>query len=116
GTELLEVDEPIEPGEIRNSNAYMVASQTLRAGGDYKYFGKLADEFDSRYETVKQALDEVDILITTGGVSVGVFDLMLAIYENLEADVLFNKVAMIPGSVTTVATLNDKILFGLSGN
>ena len=116
GTELLEVDEPIEPGKIRNSNAYMVASQILRAGGVYKYFGKLADEFDSSYETVKQALDEVDILITTGGVSVGDFDLMPAIYEKLEANVLFNKVAMRPGSVTTVATLNDKILFGLSGN
>lgn len=116
GTELLEVDEPLEPGKIRNSNAYMVASQVIRAGGEYKYFGKLADEFGPSFEIIQQALKEVDILITTGGVSVGDFDLMPDIYAELGADVLFNKVAMRPGSVTTVATFNDKLLFGLSGN
>ncbi|MDI5788216.1 molybdopterin-binding protein [Bacillus licheniformis] len=55
-------------------------------------------------------------LITTGGVSVGDFDFLPAIYEKLGAEVLFNKVAMRPGSVTTVAQLNGKLLFGLSGN
>lgn len=116
GTELLDVDEELEPGKIRNSNAYMIASQIIRAGGVYKYFGKLADEFDSSYETIKKALDEVDILITTGGVSVGDFDLMPAIFDKLEAEVLFNKVAMRPGSVTTVAVRGNQLLFGLSGN
>lgn len=116
GTELLDVDESLEPGKIRNSNAYMIASQIKQAGGEYKYFGKLADEFDPSYETIKKALDEVDILITTGGVSVGDFDLMPAIFDKLESRVLFNKVAMRPGSVTTVATRGDQLLFGLSGN
>ncbi|PAV28798.1 molybdopterin molybdenumtransferase [Virgibacillus profundi] len=116
GTELLEVDEDLKPGKIRNSNAYMIASQINKAGGISKYYGKLADEFDTSYEAMKKALDEVDILITTGGVSVGDFDLMPAIYEKLKAEVLFNKVAMRPGSVTTVAVIEDKILFGLSGN
>lgn len=116
GTELLDVNEKLEPGKIRNSNAYMIASQVKRAGGTYKYFGKLADEFDSSYEVIKDALEEVDILITTGGVSVGDFDLMPAIYEKLHAEVLFNKIAMRPGSVTTVAVIEGKVLFGLSGN
>ncbi|HLR80170.1 MAG TPA: gephyrin-like molybdotransferase Glp [Bacillota bacterium] len=116
GTELLDIDEELQPGKIRNSNAYMITSQVNRAGGDYKYYGKLEDEFKASYETIKQALEEVDILITTGGVSVGDFDLMPAIYEKLGADVLFNKVAMRPGSVTTVATSGGKILYGLSGN
>ena len=58
----------------------------------------------------------MDFLITTGGVSVGDFDFLPAIYEKLGAEVLFNKVAMRPGSVTTVAQLNGKLLFGLSGN
>lgn len=116
GTELLDVDEPLELGKIRNSNAYMIGSQVIRAGGQYTYYGKLADEFEPSYKKIKEVLDEVDILITTGGVSVGDFDLMPAIYEKLDAKVLFNKVAMRPGSVTTVATLGNKLLFGLSGN
>lgn len=116
GTELLDVHEPLEPGKIRNSNAYMICSQIKRAGGDYIYFGTLADELEPSYETIKDVLSKVDILITTGGVSVGDFDLMPAIYEKLGANVLFNKVAMRPGSVTTVAEKNGQLLFGLSGN
>ncbi|ASF41472.1 molybdopterin molybdenumtransferase MoeA [Halobacillus halophilus] len=116
GTELLDVDEPLEPGKIRNSNAYMIVSQVKRAGGEAHYFGKLEDDFDVCYQSVSEALDKVDVLITTGGVSVGDYDLMPDIYEKLEADVLFNKVAMRPGSVTTVASYQGKLLFGLSGN
>lgn len=116
GSELLEVDQPLEPGKIRNSNAYMVASQVRRAGGDPVYFGKLNDDFDVSFKAVSEAIDKVDVLITTGGVSVGDFDLLPDIYKKLEADVLFNKVAMRPGSVTTVAKKNGTFLFGLSGN
>ncbi|WP_164670381.1 molybdopterin molybdotransferase MoeA [Virgibacillus doumboii] len=116
GTELLDVDEELQPGKIRNSNGYMIESQIIRAGAEYKYFGKLADEFDPSYKLIKQALAEVDILITTGGVSVGDFDLMPAIYEKLGATVLFNKIQMRPGSVTTVASVGNQLLFGLSGN
>lgn len=116
GTELLEVDEPLQPGKIRNSNAYMIASQVSRSGAQYRYYGQLVDELESSLEKIKAVLEEVDMLITTGGVSVGDYDLMPAIYEELGADVLFNKVAMRPGSVTTVASLGKKLLFGLSGN
>lgn len=116
GTELLDVDEELQPGKIRNSNAYMIASQIIRAGAEYHYFGKLEDDFDPSYRLIKQALAEVDLLITTGGVSVGDYDLMPAIYEKLGATVLFNKIQMRPGSVTTVASVGNKLLFGLSGN
>lgn len=116
GTELLDVDEDLKPGKIRNSNAYTICSQIIRAGASYKYVGKLDDELEPSYEIIKDTLKEVDLLITTGGVSVGDFDLMPAIYEKLGAEVLFNKVKMRPGSVTTVAVLGDKLLFGLSGN
>lgn len=116
GSELLEVSEPLTLGKIRNSNSYMILAQIERAGGNVKYLGKLSDEFDSCFAAVKNSLTEVDILITTGGVSVGDYDYLPAIYEKLGASVLFNKVAMRPGSVTTVAQLNGKLLFGLSGN
>ncbi|MFJ5714963.1 gephyrin-like molybdotransferase Glp [Neobacillus sp. NPDC093127] len=116
GTELLEVEEELVPGKIRNSNSHMIAAQIERAGGVVHYFGKLPDEFNTCFEAVKNALNEVDVLITTGGVSVGDFDYLPAIYEKLGAEVFFNKVAMRPGSVTTVAQYKGKILFGLSGN
>lgn len=116
GTELLEVDDELVPGKIRNSNSHMIAAQIERAGGTVHYFGKLPDEFDTCFDAVKNGLDKVDLLVTTGGVSVGDFDYLPEIYEKLGAEVFFNKVAMRPGSVTTVAHLNGKLLFGLSGN
>ncbi|UOQ85314.1 molybdopterin molybdotransferase MoeA [Gracilibacillus salinarum] len=116
GSELLEVSDPLEPGKIRNSNAYMVMAQLERAGAIPHYYGQLADDLESSIEKISAVLEEVDFLITTGGVSVGDFDLLPEIYQALEADVLFNKVAMRPGSVTTVSTTANKLLFGLSGN
>ncbi|EEL59893.1 molybdopterin molybdenumtransferase MoeA [Bacillus toyonensis] len=116
GSELLDVNDSLQPGKIRNSNTYMILSQIRRAGGRVKYFGKFSDDFNTCFTVVKEALGQVDMLITTGGVSVGDYDYLPAIYEKLGASVLFNKVAMRPGSVTTVAQLNGKLLFGLSGN
>jgi molybdopterin molybdotransferase len=116
GSELLDVSEPLVPGKIRNSNSYMIRAQIIRTGALPVYFGKLADDVDECFTAIKNALDEVDILITTGGVSVGDYDYLPVIYERLGAEVLFNKIAMRPGSVTTVAQLNGKLLFGLSGN
>jgi molybdopterin molybdotransferase len=116
GTELLEAHEPLQPGKIRNSNSYMICAQIERSGATAEYLGMLPDDFDFCFNTIKQALNKVDILITTGGVSVGDYDYLPDIYEKLGANVLFNKVAMRPGSVTTVAEWNGKLLFGLSGN
>lgn len=116
GSELLEPSESLQPGKIRNSNAYMIMAQIERAGASVKYYGKLSDDLNVCIDVVKKALQEVDILITTGGVSVGDYDYLPAIYEAIDANVLFNKVAMRPGSVTTVAARGGKVLFGLSGN
>ncbi|MCT2535893.1 molybdopterin molybdotransferase MoeA [Aquibacillus koreensis] len=116
GSELLQVDEPLQPGKIRNSNAYMVHAQIERAGGHPIYFGQFSDELEVCYEQVKNTLEKVDFLITTGGVSVGDYDYLPEIYKMLGANVLFNKIAMRPGSVTTIAEINGKLLFGLSGN
>ena len=116
GSELLEVDEPLVPGKIRNSNSYMLLAQIEQAGGEAVYLGKLEDDLDKSVEVVQEALQRVDMLITTGGVSVGDYDYLPDVYERLGADVLFNKIAMRPGSVTTVAKVGNHYLFGLSGN
>jgi molybdopterin molybdotransferase len=116
GSELLDVNDSLQDGKIRNSNSYMIDAQAKRIGADPIYFGKLPDEIETCYEAISFALNKVDILITTGGVSVGDYDLMPEIYKRLQGKVLFNKVAMRPGSVTTVTALKGKLLFGLSGN
>lgn len=116
GSELLEVDDPLEKGKIRNSNAYMLKAQILRAGGEPIYYRLVKDDFEETFLAVKQAIEQADIVITTGGVSVGDFDYIPKVYEKLGATLLFNKIAMRPGSVTSGALLNEKVIFGLSGN
>ncbi|AIQ28264.1 molybdopterin molybdenumtransferase [Paenibacillus sp. FSL P4-0081] len=116
GTELLEVTAPLVPGRIRNSNGPMIAAQLARMGIPYRMYDTAADQLEECLLTVRQAMTETDCLITTGGVSVGDYDYLPEIYKRLGADVLFNKVAMRPGSVTTVAVAGEKCLFGLSGN
>ena len=116
GSELLEVDQPLVPGKIRNSNSYMLMAQIEKVGAEAIYLGKIPDDLEQSIKVIESALKKVDVLITTGGVSVGDFDLLPEIYERLGASVLFNKIAMRPGSVTTVAKLENQYLFGLSGN
>ena len=84
GSELLDVDEPLQNGKIRNSNSYMISSQVKRAGGEPVYLGKLPDVLDTCLEAVSGALKEFDLLITTGGVSVGDYDLMPDVYKALK--------------------------------
>ncbi|WP_208589097.1 molybdopterin molybdotransferase MoeA [Gracilibacillus suaedae] len=116
GSELLEVDQPLEQGKIRNSNGYMIMAQVERAGAIPKYYGQLPDNLSESLEKITQVMKEVDFVVTTGGVSVGDYDLLPEIYHEIGAEVLFNKVAMRPGSVTTVAAVDDTLLYGLSGN
>lgn len=116
GSELLDVPELLLPGKIRNSNGPMAASQILNAGGLFRQYGIIKDDPDSVYDSVCRAAKECDAVITTGGVSVGDFDFLPEVYRRLGASVLFNKIAMRPGSVTSCAMLEGKPLFGLSGN
>ena len=116
GSELLEVNEPLVPGKIRNSNSYMLMAQIEKLGAVAIYLGKIVDDLEQSIQEIEAALEKVDVLITTGGVSVGDFDFLPEIYDRLGASVLFNKIAMRPGSVTTVAKRGHQFLFGLSGN
>ncbi|MED0735920.1 gephyrin-like molybdotransferase Glp [Aneurinibacillus thermoaerophilus] len=116
GSELLQPEEPLRYGKIRNSNSYMTASQVRQAGGIPVLYGNLEDNPDKAVETVLSILEETDILITSGGVSVGDFDIMVEVFQRLKAELLFNKIAMRPGSVTSAVRYKDKFIFGLSGN
>ncbi|WP_031547254.1 gephyrin-like molybdotransferase Glp [Salinicoccus luteus] len=116
GSELVDIDAPLEPGKIRNSNGPMILSQLKRMNIEGRMYALEADDFDALLARVREMLGEVDAIITTGGVSVGDYDHLPKLYEALGAVELFNKVGMRPGSVTTVSMLEDTPLFGLSGN
>ncbi|WP_278926324.1 gephyrin-like molybdotransferase Glp [Staphylococcus auricularis] len=116
GSELLDVADELEPGKIRNSNGPMVQALAEKIGLNVDTYKIQQDDLESSLAVVKEAAESHDIIITTGGVSVGDYDYLPEIYQQLNAEVLFNKVAMRPGSVTTVAVADDTYLFGLSGN
>lgn len=116
GDELVEPGRKKADGQIYNSNAYMILAQIEELGGTATYGGILPDTFTSTKRAVEEALQTSDAIVTTGGVSVGDFDYLPDVYEALGATVLFNKVGMRPGSVTTVAHVEGRLLFGLSGN
>ncbi|MCG7381161.1 gephyrin-like molybdotransferase Glp [Paenibacillus sp. ACRRY] len=116
GTELLEVDEPLQPGRIRNSNSHMLRSLVVEAGGEPVMYGSIADDMDTARAKLAEAVEDNDIVVTTGGVSVGDYDIMGDLVREGNMEMLFNKVTMRPGSVTTAAVVSEKLLFALSGN
>ncbi|ANQ64927.1 gephyrin-like molybdotransferase Glp [Staphylococcus equorum] len=116
GSELLDVSDDLEPGKIRNSNGPMITALANKLDLQVKRYQIQQDDLESSIQVVTKAMQQHDIVITTGGVSVGDFDYLPQIYEALNAEILFNKIAMRPGSVTTVAVAEGKYLFGLSGN
>lgn len=116
GSELLPVGEAIRPGKIRNSNSYMLANQVENAGGIPYVQQILPDVVDEAEEAIFNALQTADMVITTGGVSVGDYDILVDILAKWDGDVLFNKLMMRPGSPTTVGRWRDTFLFALSGN
>lgn len=116
GSELLGVEEAIQDGKIRNSNTYMLASQVKDAGGEPIILDAIQDDLQIAKQRVEEAFQYYDIVVTTGGVSVGDFDIMADLVRGEEVTMLFNKVTMRPGSVTTAAVKEGKLLFALSGN
>jgi molybdopterin molybdotransferase len=116
GTELLPVDAPLCPGQIRNSNSYMLACQVTEAGGEPTIMPILLDIVEPLQAELLRAMDWADILITTGGVSVGDKDVMVELFERWDGELRFNKIAMRPGSPTSFGVWRGKPLFALSGN
>lgn len=116
GSELLAVEEPLAPGKIRNSNSYMLLAQLREAGCDPVLAGAIPDELELARQAVTAAMDEYDMVITTGGVSVGDYDILYDLTSGWDGELLFNKLAMRPGSPTTASFRRGKLLFALSGN
>ncbi|MFB9324894.1 molybdopterin molybdotransferase MoeA [Paenibacillus aurantiacus] len=84
GSELLPVGADLAPGLIRDSNSVMIAALVKEAGGEAYTIGRITDDLAAVREALFQAADEYDLLLTTGGVSVGDYDVMAAFMRELE--------------------------------
>jgi molybdopterin molybdotransferase len=115
GDELLEPGSTPAPGKIINSNSYSLAAQVLDAGGDPVMLGIAPDTLDDTCEKIRAGLN-ADLLIITGGVSVGDRDFVKAAIEALGGSVTFWKVNMKPGKPLAFAMLQGKPVFALPGN
>jgi len=116
GNELVEPDRAPAGPQIRNSNSSQLMAQIARAGAIGKYYGIARDEEESITALMKKALEENDVLLISGGVSFGDFDLVPQVMHSLGLKIHFDQVAMQPGKPLTFCTGEKKAVFGLPGN
>ncbi len=116
GSELVEPSEIPGNSQIRNSNSYQLMAQVERTGARGRYYGIAKDDEEETFSVIKTAISENDLVIITGGVSVGDFDFVPAVLKRAGVDILFTRVAVKPGRPTTFGKAGDKFVFGLPGN
>jgi len=116
GTELVEPGEVPQISQIRNSNAYQMISQLSTMGIDADYFGIAPDDEAETEDIIRRALESEDILIMSGGVSMGEFDFVPRVLEKIGVKIHYNKLAIQPGKPTLFASGKGKFVFGLPGN
>lgn len=116
GDELIDVEAPLSPGKIRNSNSYAQAAQVLALGGVPVMLGVARDtEADIRAKLDKAVVEQVDLLISSAGVSVGAYDKVKEVL-NGSGNVAFWRVRMRPGKPLAFGTYRDIPYLGLPGN
>jgi len=113
-------DELVEPGgensgKIINSNAYVLYSEVKKYGGDPFYAGIVKDTYDGVKNKFLQLMNN-DIIISSGGVSMGRYDFIPDVLKDLGVDIKIHKVLMKPGKPIIFGTINEKLFFGLPGN
>jgi len=116
GSELVEPNKKPKQGQIRNSNASMLLVQLKRRGIEAKYLGIARDNFSTTKKLVQKGLKQADILLLSGGVSVGDYDFVKEVLTSCGVKIHFNKVAIKPGKPTVFGTKGKKLVFGLPGN
>ncbi|MBN1225544.1 MAG: molybdopterin molybdotransferase MoeA, partial [Deltaproteobacteria bacterium] len=116
GTELVEPSQSPSAVQIRNSNSYQLCAQIERAGCIPRYFGIAEDTPEHIDQMLKKALAKSDIVLLSGGVSMGDFDFVPGILQKNDVDLKFEKVAIKPGKPTVFGIKDDKYFFGMPGN
>lgn len=115
GDELVEVQENPGSNQIRNSNSYTIHAQAMEAGAAPVLLGIARDNLEDLRAKIRRGL-ESDILLVSGGVSMGKYDLVESVFAEFGVEVLFDKIAMKPGKPTVFGHRGDTYVFGLPGN
>jgi molybdopterin molybdotransferase len=115
GDEVVPITEIPGPFHIRNSNSVSLGAQVRLAGGEPVLLGNAVDHVDDLSAKIEQGLRE-DMLILSGGVSMGKYDLVEGVLKSMGAEFFFDAVAVRPGKPTVVGRVRDKLVFGLPGN
>ena len=116
GSELVDPESKPSRSQIRNTNSYQLVAQIERMGAvatNYGIAGDTADEIDAVF---KKALQEHDVILVSGGVSMGDYDFVPEIFTQNNVNMLFEKIAVKPGKPTVFGTFGKKYCFGLPGN
>jgi len=115
GSELRAPGEPLAPGEIYESNTVLIGAQLASGGADVTVLDSVGDDEDATRAALERGL-ESDVLVTSGGVSVGPHDLVRGALADLGADEVFWRVAVKPGKPVAFAVRGSTLVFGLPGN
>jgi molybdopterin molybdotransferase len=116
GSELREPGVPLPDGCIRNSNSYQLIGQVQRMFIEPDYLGIAADTENALDLLIKKALRSSDVVLLSGGVSMGDYDLVPAVLAANNVNILFNMVAMQPGKPLTFGTKDKTAIFAFPGN
>ena len=115
GSELKLHFEPLGPSQVYNSNTYYLLSRSEELGCETRFVGKSEDNVESLKQLVSMALD-CDLIVTSGGVSVGEADFTKEAFGALGMETIFEKVQIKPGKPTTFGKIGDTIVLNLPGN
>lgn len=116
GSEILDLGEDSDnPAQIRSSNNYTLQALFTQAGAEVIQLGTIKDSKESIIDTFKNALESADIVVSTGGVSVGDYDFVKTIVPKLGAEVVFKGVAIKPGRHIMLAQYEKKFILALPG-
>lgn len=116
GDELLTPGQALTPGKIYNSNLYYLQSRLIQLGGEVTFAAQVGDDAEAIAQALRHGAREADLVLTTGGVSVGRRDLLPQVMEGLGARRIFHGVAMKPGSPALFTRLGAVPILSLSGN
>lgn len=116
GDELVDIDDILEKGKIRNSNEYVLKAMIKNLGAEVLSFGIVRDDKEILKNVIIEVLDKTDLVITSGGASAGDYDFVERVLNEIGADVKFNSVAIKPGKPISFATYKGKLFFSLPGN
>src|SRR6266536_1666978 len=115
GSELRAPGEQLEPGQIYEANGLLLAAQLETAGAEVERLSSVADDEEAHREALGRGLS-ADLLVTSGGISVGPHDLVRKVAAGLGVDEVFWGVAVKPGKPISFGTLGHRLVFGLPGN